>query len=76
MADPEFQKKLLTAAMNKIANADVYTTQMAEFVETFSRTLPPSFRQHIFFISGGALAVENALKVAFDWLVVLLFEID
>jgi len=53
--------------MNKIANADIYTTQMAEFVETFSRTVPEPFRKHLFFVSGGALAVENALKVAFDW---------
>ena len=67
MNTEEFKKRLLPAALNKIANADIYTTQMAEFVETFSRILPEPFRQHVFFISGGALAVENALKVAFDW---------
>ena len=27
---------------------------------------PPTFR-HLFFVDGGALAVENALKTAFDW---------
>jgi L-lysine 6-transaminase len=27
----------------------------------------PSYLPHAFFIEGGALAVENALKVAFDW---------
>jgi len=67
MKNPEFEKRLLSAAMNKIANSDVYTTQMAEFVETFSRTVPEQFRKHLFFISGGALAVENSLKIAFDW---------
>jgi len=63
----EFKKRIIPAALNKIANSDIYTTYMAEFVETFSRTLPEPFRNHVFFISGGALAVENALKVAFDW---------
>jgi L-lysine 6-transaminase len=27
----------------------------------------PSYLPHAFFVDGGALAVENALKVAFDW---------
>ncbi len=40
---------------------------MAEFVETFARTVPAAFRRHLFFVEGGALAVENTLKVAFDW---------
>lgn len=50
---------------NKMANSDMYTTQYAEFVETFS-SITPDFK-HYFFIDGGALAVENALKCAFDW---------
>jgi L-lysine 6-transaminase len=40
---------------------------MAEFVETFSRVVPDSLNRRMFFIEGGALAVENALKAAFDW---------
>jgi L-lysine 6-transaminase len=40
---------------------------MARFVETFSRVCIPDELPHAFFIEGGALAVENALKVAFDW---------
>jgi L-lysine 6-transaminase len=41
---------------------------MAEFVETFSRlAIPPSHNRHLFFIEGGSLAIENALKTAFDW---------
>jgi len=40
---------------------------MAEFVQTFAtRVTPPGFPHH-FWVAGGALAVENALKVAFDW---------
>jgi L-lysine 6-transaminase len=64
---PEFAQRILPAALNKPANSDIYTTFMAEFVETFSRTMPASFKNRLFFIEGGAAAVENALKVAFDW---------
>ena len=40
---------------------------MARFVETFVRVLGDPALPHLFFVDGGALAVENALKVAFDW---------
>jgi L-lysine 6-transaminase len=40
---------------------------MARFVETFARVLGDPALPHLFFIDGGALAVENALKIAFDW---------
>ena len=40
---------------------------MARFVETFARVLGDPALPHLFFVEGGALAVENALKVAFDW---------
>ncbi|HEX2252112.1 MAG TPA: L-lysine 6-transaminase [Thermoanaerobaculia bacterium] len=64
---PEFRERILPAALNKPANSDLYTPEMAEFVETFVRTLPEELSHHLFFIEGGALAVENALKTAFDW---------
>ncbi len=65
---PEFREKLAEVALNKPANSDIYTTYMAEFVETFSRiAIPPSHNKHLFFIEGGALAIENAVKTAFDW---------
>ena len=67
MLEPEFKERLLAAAVNKPANSDLYTREMADFVEAFARTLPEAFRRHTFYISGGALAVENALKTAFDW---------
>ncbi len=54
-------------AVNKPSNSDMYSTAFAEFVETFSRTGIPDYLPHAFFIEGGALAVENALKTAFDW---------
>ena len=65
--DTAFQEDLLEAAMNKPSNSDVYTVAMARFVETFVRVLGDPALPHLFFIEGGALAVENALKVAFDW---------
>ncbi len=68
LADPEFRERLLLAALHKPANSDVYTTFFAEFVETFAQSaVPDSHANHLFFIEGGALAVENALKTAFDW---------
>lgn len=67
MTTPEFARRILPAALNKPANSDIYTTFLAEFVEAFSRTIPENFKKRLFFIEGGALAVENALKVAFDW---------
>jgi L-lysine 6-transaminase len=65
---PEFRERILEAAINKPANSDIYTTLMAEFVETFARlAVPPSLNKHMFFIEGGSLGIENAVKTAFDW---------
>lgn len=65
--DPVFREELLTAALNKPSNSDVYSAPMARFVETFARVLGDPGLPHLFFVEGGALAVENAIKVAFDW---------
>jgi len=65
--DAEFMALLAEVAANKPANSDIYSTHYAEFVETFARVLGDPALPHLFFIEGGALAVENALKVAFDW---------
>ena len=64
---PEVEADLLLAAKTKVACADVYSVQYAAFTSTFARVmgLPPLERY--FFIDGGALAVENALKAAMDW---------
>jgi len=62
-----FYNRLAHVAVNKVSNSDIYTTEMAEFVSTFARVVVPESMPHLFFISGGALAVENALKAAFDW---------
>lgn len=66
-ANARFRAELTRAALNKPSNSDVYTVAMARFVDTFARVLGDPALPHLFFIDGGALAVENALKVAFDW---------
>ena len=65
--DPTFMAELAEIAVNKPANPDMYSTAYAEFVATFVRVLGDPALPHLFFVEGGALAVENALKVAFDW---------
>lgn len=65
--DPAFLSELTQAAVNKPSNSDVYTVAMARFVATFARVLGDPALPHLFFVEGGGLAVENALKVAFDW---------
>lgn len=63
----EVKNTLAEAAVNKPSNSDIYTTYMADFVDTFAKIAKPDYMKYLFFISGGALAVENGLKVAFDW---------
>ena len=65
--NPEYIKKLGEIAVNKPTNSDIYTTEMADFVDSFSKHVVPDYLPHLFFVSGGALAVENAIKTAFDW---------
>lgn len=65
--DKDFVDQLGKVAINKPSNSDIYTREMAEFMESFSRVAVPDYMPYSFFISGGALAVENAMKVAFDW---------
>src|SRR5215217_4142080 len=65
--DSGFRAELTHAAVNKPSNSDIYSVPMARFVDTFARVLGDPALPHLFFVDGGALAVENALKVAFDW---------
>ena len=65
--DPGFLAELAEVAVNKPSNSDVYSVPMARFVDTFARVVGDPALPHLFFVEGGALAVENALKTAFDW---------
>ena len=67
MRDPDFLEKLTRAALVNPTNSDIYTTEMADFVETFARLALPDYLPHLFLVAGGTLGVENALKAAFDW---------
>ena len=54
-------------SVSKPTLSDVYNIHYADFVNTFNEIAIPGYLKHTFFIEGGSLAVENALKVAFDW---------
>lgn len=64
VAQQEFLGRM---AINKPAMSDIYPYQYAKILETFARVAIPAELPYTFFISGGTLAVENALKAAFDW---------
>ncbi len=63
----KFIKKIGEIAVNNPTNSDIYTQEMAEFIDYFGKNAMPKCFKHLFFISGGALAIENGLKTAFDW---------
>ena len=67
MANHDFIRKIGEVAVNKPSNSDIYTVEMADFVQTFAKIAKPDSMKYLFFISGGALAVENAFKTAMDW---------
>jgi L-lysine 6-transaminase len=67
MKDPEFLTKLTRAALVNPTNSDIYTTEFAEFMEVFGRVAMRAHLPHAFFVAGGSLGVENALKAAMDW---------
>lgn len=62
-----FLRKISRIAVHKPSNSDIYTVEQAEFLSTFARMAMPENLPHAFFVEGGALGVENALKAAFDW---------
>jgi len=67
LREPAFLDRLVRAAVNKPSNSDAYTVELAEFVEALERLALPAALPYLFLIEGGAAAVENALKTAFDW---------
>jgi L-lysine 6-transaminase len=67
LSDQDWLNSTHPAVGNRPANSDLYTTEMANFVDAMGEVAAPEGYKHMFFVEGGALAVENALKVAFDW---------
>lgn len=64
VAQQDFLGKM---AVNKPAMSDTYPSAYGDVVDTFARVAMPKGLDYCFFIDGGALAIENALKAAFDW---------
>lgn len=67
LTEPAVAAEIGRIALHKPSNSDIYNVAMAEFVETFRRVLGDPRLPHHFFIEGGGLAIENALKAAFDY---------
>lgn len=67
MLDPGFIEHLGRISINKPSNSDLYSESMASFVKTFFTIAVPKPFSYSFFIEGGAMAIENALKIAMDW---------
>ena len=67
MKDPEFLRILHRVAQLKPSLSDFYTVEYAWFVDTLGRLAVPPHLKYVFFVEGGALAIENCLKTAFDW---------
>ena len=63
----ENQEMLGRVALSKPTLSDIYNSDYAEFVRVFDEIAIPDYLKHAFFVEGGALGVENALKIAFDW---------
>jgi L-lysine 6-transaminase len=67
MMTDEFINEIGKVALTKPSLSDIYVREQGEFVDTFFKTAVPSYFKYAFFIEGGALAVENAIKAAIDW---------
>lgn len=61
----ERMRDCLEYVVHKPSNSDYYSEALAEFTDKFA-SIAPDFK-HFFFVEGGTLGVENALKAAFDW---------
>jgi len=67
LRDEGFRESLMTAALANPTNSDMYSREFAAFVKTFRALAVPAEFRYLFFVAGGALAVENTMKAAFDW---------
>ena len=60
LASEDAHRRLLRAAVNNPANSDIYTSEMARFVDTFSRVGIPDELPHLFLIAGGTEDQERS----------------
>jgi L-lysine 6-transaminase len=74
LTEASFLEQIGRVAIHNPSNSDIYSADTAALVEILSRLGAGPAMKHLFFVAGGSLAVENALKVAFDWKVRKNFE--
>ncbi len=68
MFETYFLEYISLHSINKPSNSDLYSEVQATFTNTlFNIAVPKNDFKYSFYIEGGALAVENALKAAMDW---------
>jgi L-lysine 6-transaminase len=67
LRDPAYLQTLHRASECKPSLSDIYTVEYAQFVEAFQRLAVPPYLTHAFFVEGGTLGVENAIKTAMDF---------
>ncbi len=67
LTDDKWLKCVAGAVANRPSNSDLFCVEYARYVERMAEVARPEGYEHMFFVDGGALAVENALKIAFDW---------
>ena len=67
ISNKKFKNYIGNIAIHNPSNSDIYTIEYGKFLSTFNKSCMNDKFTRAFFISGGALANENALKVAFDW---------
>ncbi len=67
LANDEMRALLGKEAIHRPTLSDVYTVEYGKFVDTFARMASQNHFRYFYFVEGGTLGVENALKVAFDW---------
>lgn len=58
---------LKVGARFKPSNPDFASAALSDFVQAFGEWMMPGDMSRLFLIDGGGAAVENALKIAFDW---------
>jgi L-lysine 6-transaminase len=67
MRDKDFLADLQEAAIHNVTNSDLFTQSKADFVRTWFDKAAPKHMKYMFLVAGGAPAIENSLKAAFDW---------
>ena len=53
LVNPETLTELGRAAVHKPSNSDIWSREMAAFVDTFARIAKPDFMKYLFFVEGG-----------------------